>query len=136
AASGDGGVVLSIRVFNFFAQQGALIKLDANGRAQWQADLPVPALELQASAGGEITALSFGDETRVTRLSAAGSVLWEKRISSPEPAAHLTTMVALADGGVVLAGTGAGAIISLVRLGSDGALVSAQDIGLRSLSAQ
>ena len=138
-ASGDGGLVLSAWAAEGGAPNrvGQLLKLDGDGRLQWHAALPGPGNVLQRMPDGGYAALSFAHldtMPRVTRLSAAGAVLWQNSVS-------------LDDLGAAWRGTwhppptaacswpeGHGARISLVRLAADGSLASAVDLQLPGTS--
>jgi len=134
AASGDGGVVLSLftAVPSDPQRAARLIKLDADGDRQWDVGLPGPATELRRMPDGGFAALSssFEDSVlRITRVSAAGLRQWQKSVSLGAEQGVVQAFTPTADGGLMLAGS-MGTRISLVRLASDGELVSARDVEL------
>jgi len=129
----DGGVVLSAAIHGTEDFRGLLLKLDATGQLLWQIEMPTPARELRTLEDGDFIALATGGNAVVTRLSAAGDVRWERRLTIGDSRARPETVIRAAGGDLVLVGT-AGPDISMLRLGDGGQVRAALELRLGGLS--
>ncbi|MEW6030680.1 MAG: DUF333 domain-containing protein [Chloroflexota bacterium] len=123
----DGNLVLAVNI----AEDGKLVKLDADGNLQWEQRYELPGWQyasqvVETDDGGFLLAgfamsPSQQADTWLAHCDAAGKLEWEKSFGNPTIDDYAISLIQLRDGTYLVGGLGSG--MPLTRLDKDGSVL-------------